>query len=155
MSRTLIALASLAFCSVAGVASADAIHDNYRYTSSTSINLTSPTALTLQDTSNGTLTATNHGQDVKFVFTSDGNVCKLGGRLSGHSIRFYANQSCSFGDTTMRLTASVTAGQAVVGDDGSLELEIVWSLTGTMQGHKVSGTASERTSATPLYADAP
>jgi hypothetical protein len=137
-------------CLVATPAMADSVHDNYRYASSTTITLTAPEPTTLSDTSNGTLKAIARGSEVKFTFSSDGNVCKLTGKLSGYSIRFHANQSCTFVGDDMRLTASLTAGSATVDDDGELDLDIVWSIKGNIAGEPVRGTARERTSATPM-----
>jgi hypothetical protein len=146
--KTMLGCALLALVSVPAIA--DSIHDNYRYTSSTAISVTAgDRTSTLTDSASGTLTATNRGADVKFVFSSDGHVCKLTGKLSGESIRFHANQSCTFGDETMRLTASLSAGSGTVDEDGALELELVWNIKGTVQGEPVRGTAHERTSATP------
>jgi hypothetical protein len=149
MMNTRIALPVLASL-LAVPAFADSVHDNYRYSSSTTIQFTAPTESTFTDTANGTLTATSRGSEVKFVFSSEGNICKLTGKLTGTVIRFHANQSCSFSNDGVRFTASLTAGSGTVDEDGALELEIVWSIKGTVQGQALKGTATERTSAAPM-----
>lgn len=145
-------LLALACTLVAAPAAADSIYDNYQHSTSVAIRLTSPANATSRDTSAGTLAAVARGSDVWFTFSDDGYVCRLAGKITGHSIRFLAGQSCTWDDeaTDSRFKLSLVAGSGVVDDDGALALTMQWKIRGTLAGHAVAGTANQRTDASPL-----
>lgn len=132
-------------------ASADGVRDNYTHSTAVAITLTSPSRVTHQDTSQGTLQAGQRGADIWFKWTEDGYVCRLSGKVKGHTIRFNAGQSCTIedDDSDSSFKLSLTAGSGTVDDDGELDLQIQWKIRGTVQGTAVSGTANQRTSAVP------
>lgn len=147
--RTLMAVALL----VAPLtAAADSIHDNYQHSTSVAIRLTDPAEVTSRDTSSGTMGAVAKGSNVWFTFSDDGYTCRLSGKITGHSIRFHAGQSCRWDDedSEARFKLSLVAGQGTVDDDGNLDLSMSWKIRGSMQGQAVEGAANQRTTATPL-----
>jgi hypothetical protein len=131
---------------------ADSIRDNYQHSTAVAISLTAPTRANSRDTSEGTLKVSSRGNEVFFKWSDDGYVCKLTGKLSGSTIRFYAGQSCTIDDedTDSSFKLSLVAGSGTVDDDGELDLQMSWKIKGSMQGVAVAGAANQRTTAVPF-----
>ena len=136
---------------VASPAIADGFRDNYEHATNIAIRITEPEEATTTDSSSGTLTAVQRGNDVTFTWTDGGQTCKLAGKVKGETIRFLANQSCTIDDdaTDSLLKLTLVAGQGTVDEDGNLDLAISWKIRGSSGGHAISGSANQRTSAVP------